>query len=111
MSNTALVHAGEHPQIGGYDYGHANVAQSPVTLEELHQLEQTVGWSEEDARILQRHGEIFRENAEKMVDAWREVIGSQHHLVKWFFGPDGKRDAEYAAKVKKRFAQWPRYQW
>src|SRR4051794_21987390 len=81
MSNTALVHAGEHSQIGGYDYGHANVAQSPVTLEELHRLEQTVGWSEEDARILQRHGEIFRENAEKMVD----VAGGD-----WFSAPLGQ---------------------
>ena len=106
MSNTTLVHGTEPPQIGGYDYGRGNVARSPLALEELHQLEETVGWGEEDARVLQRHGDIFRENAEKMVSAWREVIGSQHHLVKWFFGPDGKRDAEYAEKVKKRFVQW-----
>lgn len=105
MSNTALVHT-EQPQIAGYDYGRGNVARSPLTLEELAQLEQAVGWGEEDALVLQRHGDIFRENAEKMVGAWREVIGSQQHLVKWFFGPDGKRDAEYAEKVKKRFVQW-----
>ena len=106
MSNTTSVHGTEQFQIAGYDYGRANVTHSPLSLEDLHQLEQTIGWGEEDARVLQRHGEIFRENAEKMVDTWREVIGSQHHLVKWFFGPDGKRDAEYAAKVKKRFVQW-----
>jgi hypothetical protein len=96
----------EQPQIAGYDYGRGNVARSPLTLEDLRQLEQTIGWGEEDARILQRHGDTFRESAEKMVDAWREILGSQHHLVKWFFGPDGKRDAEYAEKVKKRFVQW-----
>jgi len=41
-----------------------------------------------------------------MVNSWREVIGSQPHLVKWFYGPNGKRDNEYAAKVKPRFVQW-----
>lgn len=106
MSNTTLIRGSEQAQIAGYDYGQPSAAHSPLTLEELHQLEQTVGWEEEDAKILQRHGDIFRENAEKMVDAWREVIGAQHHLVRWFFGPDGKRDSEYASRVKKRFAQW-----
>jgi hypothetical protein len=106
MSNATLAHGAERTQIGGYDYGRRNAAHSPLTLGELRQLEETVGWAEEDARVLQRHGDIFRENAEKMVDAWREVIGSQQHLVKWFFGPNGKRDADYAAKVKKRFVQW-----
>ena len=105
MSNATSVHS-EQPQIAGCDNGRGNAARSPLTLEELQQLEQTVGWGVENAQVLQRHGEIFRNNAENMVHAWREVIGSQQHLVKWFFGPDGKRDAEYAAKMKKRFVQW-----
>jgi protoglobin len=104
MSNT--TRDTNQTQIAGYDYGRGNVAHSPVTLEELDQLEQTVGWSEDDARTLQRHGDIFRDSAAQMVDAWREVIGSQPHLVKWFVGPDGQRDTEYAARVKKRFVQW-----
>jgi hypothetical protein len=41
-----------------------------------------------------------------MVDSWRAIIGAQPHLAKWFFGPDGKRDEQYAAKVKQRFVQW-----
>jgi hypothetical protein len=65
-----------------------------------------VGWSEEDVRILQRHGNIFKKRAEQMVDSWRAVIGAQPHLAKWFFGPNGKPDEEYKAKVKKRFVQW-----
>ncbi len=95
-------------RIPGYDYGCASVARSPLSLEELHQLEQTVGWSEEDARILQRHGDIFEQNAEPMVDAWRAVIGAQPHLAKWFFDPAGRPDEEYKARVKKRFVQWVR---
>ena len=93
-------------KVSGYDYGKSSTAQSPVTMAELRQLEAAVGWSENDATVLQRHGEIFKNRAEQMVDAWRAVIGSQPHLAKWFFGPDGKPDDEYKAKVKKRFVQW-----
>ena len=93
-------------KISGYDYGRSSTARSPVSLAELRQLEAAVGWSENDAAVLQRHGEIFKNRAEQMVDAWRAVIGSQPHLAKWFFAPDGKPDEAYKAKVKKRFVQW-----
>lgn len=90
--------------IPGYDYG--SVARSPVSLEELRQLEAAVGWSDEDAGVLERHRGLFTANAERMVDSWRAVIGAQPHLAKWFFGPDGKPDGDYKASVKKRFVQW-----
>jgi len=93
-------------QISGYDYGMATVARSPLTVQELRDLEQTIGWSDADAQILRQHSNIFQQHAEEMVDAWRAVIAAQPHLVKWFSGPDGKRDADYAAKVKPRFVQW-----
>ncbi len=93
-------------QIPGYDYGRPSSARSPVTLDELRALEAGVGWSDADARTLQRHRDIFHAHAEEMVDSWRKVIGDQHELVKWFFGPDGKKDEAYAAKVKTRFVQW-----
>jgi hypothetical protein len=92
--------------ISGYDYGHAEVARSPLSMEELRQIEATVGWSQEDAATLQRHGDIFKRNAERMVDTWRTIIGKQPHLAKWFFGPDGKPDDDYKVKVKARFVQW-----
>jgi hypothetical protein len=94
------------PDIHGYVYGNSTVARSPVTLDELQQLEATIGWTTEDARTLQGHEALFREHAEEMVDAWRAVIGSQPHLAKWFLAPDGKPDEPYKAAVKKRFVQW-----
>lgn len=106
MSKSTLVHDLEAGSIPGYDYGQPAVARSPVSLDELRQLEATVGWSSEDAHVLQRHGDLFRDNAEHMVDSWRAVIGAQPHLAKWFFSPDGKPDDEYKARVKKRFVQW-----
>jgi len=92
--------------IPGYDFGQAGSAKSPVSIEELRQLESTVGWSGEDAAVLQRHGEIFRNHAEEMVDSWRAVIAGQPHLAKWFMGPDGEPDDAYKAKIRKRFVQW-----
>jgi pimeloyl-ACP methyl ester carboxylesterase len=106
MKEATLVHNSEATHISGYDYARPQSAHSPLSMEELRQLEATVGWSEDDARILQRSGSIFQEKAEQMVDSWRSVISAQPHLAKWFFGPDGKPDDEYKAKVKKRFVQW-----
>jgi hypothetical protein len=94
--------------IRGYDYGTAASARSPVSIDELHQLEASTGWTVEDAKVVERHRRIFLDNAEQMVDAWRSVIGSQPHLAELFFGPDGKPDDEYKAKVKARFVQWVR---
>jgi hypothetical protein len=106
MTKFTFVPEVETDSITGYDYGQTGVPRSPVSLEELRQLEATVGWSAEDARTFQRHGDLFKDNAEHTVDSWRAVIGAQPHLAKWFFGPDGKPDDEYKAKVKKRFVQW-----
>jgi hypothetical protein len=59
-------------------YGQLNVAYSPVSVEELRQIEMTVGWSEEDVRIL----------------------GKMVSRTEW------QARREYKAKVKKRFVQW-----
>lgn len=106
MSRSTFVPEAETKSIAGYDYGRAGAAHSPVSLDELREIEATVGWTAEDARTLERHGDLFRAKAEEMVDAWRALIGAQPHLAKWFFGPDGKPDNEYKAKVKARFVQW-----
>jgi len=79
---------------------------SPVSESELAQLEQTAGWTAEDAAVLARHADLFRAKAESMVDSWRAVIGSQPHLAHWFTRPDGGPDDEYKARVKRRFVQW-----
>ena len=81
---------------------------SGVSLEELRLIEATVGWTDTDAAVLRRHESIFERHAEAMVDSWRGVIASQPHLAQWFFGPDGRPDEVYKAKVRVRFVQWVR---
>ena len=92
MSQSTSVHELEEGTIAGYEYGQPGVAHSPVTLEDLREIQQAAGWTEEDARVLQRHGDIFKRNAEQMVSTWRKVIASQPHLAKWFATRDGQQD-------------------
>ncbi len=106
MSESGSVHERQQELPSGYDYGQPGIAHSPLTLRDLQEIETAIGWTEEDARVLQRHSEIFKQNAEQMVGAWRQVIASQPYLAKWFTTPDGKPDEEYKAKVKARFVQW-----
>jgi hypothetical protein len=95
-----------NPTIPGYDFGSPSSAQSPISLEDLANLEQTLGWTGEDEQRLRKHIELFRSQAERMVDTWRAVIAAQPHLWQWFAGPDGKPDDTYKAAVKRRFVQW-----
>jgi hypothetical protein len=92
--------------IHGYDYGTVHAARSPVTLDELRELEATVGWTSDDDQAIAMAGEVLAGQEEAMVDSWRAIIGDHPFLAKWFFGPDGKPDEAYKAAVKKRFVQW-----
>jgi Protoglobin len=94
------------PDIHGYDYGTARVARSPVTLAELRELEQAVGWTAGDTEALAMASGVLGGQAEAMVDSWRQQIAAQPYLAKWFFGPDSKPDEAYKAAVKRRFVQW-----
>jgi Protoglobin len=94
------------PDIPGYGFGSTDSARSPLSMEDLSHLEQTLGWTAIDGHLLLKHADLFRQQAEEMVAAWRTVIGAQPHLSMWFASPDGKPDDEYKARVKRRFVQW-----
>jgi Protoglobin len=94
------------PAIPGYDYGTAKSAVSPVTDEELRHLEQTVGWTAEDAAVLARHADLFRAKSEAIVGRWRGIIASQPQLARSFFKPDGTPDEEYKTRGGRRLVQW-----
>jgi len=96
----------EAARIPGYDYGRGTVSESPVTMDELWQLEETVGWSEDDARWLRVAAQTLIPQAEQIVDQWRAAIARQPHLSGWFLRADGTPDEAYKAAVKRRFVQW-----
>ncbi len=90
--------------IAGYTYG--SVPQSPVTLKDLEELKQAVLFTAEDAKYLKMAGEVLKDQIDAVLDLWYGFVGSHPHLVYYFSGPDGKPDADYLAKVRKRFGQW-----
>lgn len=92
--------------IAGYDFGTDRVTHSPVTIEELRELERTTGLTDEDRRYLVLAREVLAPQAEDMVTAWRTQIGEQPYLAQWFHGPGGCSDERYKAAVKPRFVQW-----
>jgi hypothetical protein len=93
-------------EIPGYDFVHQGIAESPVSSEELQQLEQTLDWTADDERVLRKHATQFEAKSEKMVDSWRAAIAAQPYLSQWFVGAEGKPDEEYKARVRRRFVQW-----
>jgi hypothetical protein len=77
-------------------------------MKELDQLKATAGWSDTDTDALARANALIGDEAELLVDGWREIIGHQPYLAHWFVHPDGSPNDEYKAAVKKRFVRWVR---
>jgi hypothetical protein len=93
-------------QIPGYTYGTAAVARSPLTLEDLQRLKETVLFTDEDERYLRLAGQVLADQVEAVLDLWYGFVGSHPHLVYYFTGPDGQPIPAYLAAVRRRFGQW-----
>jgi hypothetical protein len=94
------------PSIPGYTYGQPEVACSPLTLEELRQLEQAVLWTAEDERYLRLAGEVLADQVEAILDLWYGFVASHPHLVRYFTDAQGQPIGDYLAAVRRRFGQW-----
>lgn len=90
----------------GYTYGQSHVPTSPVTVQQLDHLKQSVLWSAADEKALRRAGEILVPQAEQILDVWYGFVGAHPHLVATFAGKDGTPNMAYLAAVRGRFAQW-----
>jgi len=93
-------------EIPGYTYGTGEAATSPVSLEELEQLKQSVGFTKEDEQYLRMAGEVLADQTKQLVEKWRGVIAETPHLAKHSRGPDGKAIARYSENSGLRFQQW-----
>lgn len=92
--------------IPGYTYGTDEVAQSPVSIEELDLLKRTVLFGADDEKALRMAGEVLADQAEDVLDVWYGFVADHPHLVHYFSGPDGNPNGEYLTRVRARFAQW-----
>lgn len=92
--------------IPGYTYSTQAVAASPLSLEDLHKLKQTVLFSQEDEKYLRMAGEVLADQVDKVLDLWYGFVASHPHLVYYFGGANGQPDGNYLAAVRQRFGQW-----
>jgi hypothetical protein len=93
----------EHNSLPGYTYG--RVTPSPVTIDELALLKQTVLFSEEDERLLRLAGDVLADQTDAILDVWYGFVGSHPHLLR-YFSQEGQPDPHYLAAVRQRFGQW-----
>jgi hypothetical protein len=93
--------------IHGYTYGAAEVPVSPVTLEQLVQLQISVGFTDEDQRALQLAGEVLGDQTKQIVEHWRsKIIASIPHLARHSRSLEGDPLPGYLAASNLRFQQW-----
>jgi hypothetical protein len=93
----------ETTAIKGYTYGSA--AASPVTMQDLNLLKQTVLFSEEDEKYLHMAGEVLKDQTDAVLDLWYGFVGGHPHLVH-YFSKNGQPNMDYLAAVRHRFGQW-----
>jgi len=93
-------------EIKGYDYGKANVAKSPVSMNDLNLLMKTVLFTDEDKKYLKMAGEVLESQIDEILDLWYGFVGGNEHLVYYFTDGKGNANTDYLGAVRARFGQW-----
>lgn len=93
-------------KISGYIYGTAEVAQSPLKLEDLENLKKAVLFNDEDETYLRLAGEVLADQVEEVLDVWYGFVASHPHLVYYFTDGQGNANSSYLSAVRHRFGQW-----
>ena len=96
---------GRTSEVPGYGYGAPDTAQSPLGMDDLDLLKQTVLFTGEDERYLRMAGDVLEDQVEDVLDVWYDFVGDHPHLIHYFSSPDGA-DADYLGRVRERFKQW-----
>lgn len=107
MSQTDTSHTNiGRTDIPGYTYGTDAVLRSPVSLDELKLLQQTLLLGDDDLRALRRSEDVLAPHVEAILDVWYGFVGANPHLLAAFTGPDGQPNQNYLAAVRRRFGRW-----
>ena len=92
--------------VPGYDFGAQATAGSPLGLEDLDLLEQTLFFGAEDEEYVRLAGDVLGDQADEILDLWYGYVGSHPHLIRYFADSEGQPDIEYLGRVRERFKQW-----
>src|SRR5215218_4451403 len=91
--------------ISGYSFGAQETARSPLALEDLDLLKQTVLFTEEDEEYLRLAGDVLEDQVDEVLDLWYGSAISLPHQILKFGSPDGEPNARYVERVRERFKQ------
>lgn len=100
------MHTPTHTDIPGYVFGDADLAPSPVTLEDLDELMLSTAFTQGDVDALVMAGSVLADQIENILNVWYGFVGSHPHLLAYFSTPEGAPIPEYLARVRARFGQW-----
>lgn len=105
--HSAASRAQQQTAPAGYTYGTSAVAKSPLSLDELKLLQQSLLFGEDDIKYLRMSHDILKDQTNDILDVWYGFVASTPQLV-YFFGDKttGKPHGEYLAKVRQRFGLW-----
>jgi hypothetical protein len=94
-------------EIPGYEYGADSVTTSSISLQDLDDLKNTVGFTEEDERFLRVAGEVLGDQTKQIVEHWRSgIIASIPNLARHSRSVEGNPLPSYLANSNLRFQQW-----
>lgn len=93
-------------QIPGYSYGTSDVAKSPISLADLEQLKQSVGFTAQDERNLRMAGEVLADQTKELVETWRGEIAKSPNLARHSKDLEGNPISRYGEGSGVRFQQW-----
>ncbi len=100
------LHA-QSPRVPGYEMGAASLSRSPLTVEDLHRMEEAMLFSDEDVKYLRMSKPILADQTDAILDVWYGFVASKPQLLDAFVDRrTGKPDGAYLAAVRKRFGQW-----
>jgi Protoglobin len=93
--------------IPGYTAGTPAIARSPITLNGLARMQQSVLFGDDDIRALRQSHDVVEDQIDAILDVWYGFVGSQPHLLASFTHKDtGEPIGPYLAGVRRRFGQW-----
>lgn len=93
--------------IPGYTYGTADVAASPLSMNDFANLKQATLFGDDDVRYLKMSHDILKGQVEEILDVWYGFVGSTPFLLHYFTkASDGQPNMDYLGAVRKRFGQW-----
>ena len=93
-------------QLPGYRYGDDSLQTSPLTLDELDLLTQTVLFGPEDVAALAQAADVLEGQTDQVLEVWYGYVGAHPHLAHYFSTPDGVLLEDYLGRVRQRFRQW-----